>query len=67
MGKPSNQTRKENTESVITYQNDIKSTEETENLLPKNRQNSKTAIFIALHLALLQQMVGINAVVAYGG
>jgi hypothetical protein len=36
-------------------------------LVPKNGKNSKIAVFIALHLALLQQMVGINAVVAYGG
>jgi MFS transporter, SP family, xylose:H+ symportor len=28
---------------------------------------SKIAIFIAMHLALLQQFVGINAVVPYGG
>ncbi len=28
---------------------------------------SKVAIFIAMHLALLQQFVGINAVVPYGG
>lgn len=36
-------------------------------MLHKNRGNSKIAIFIALHLALLQQFVGINAVVGYGG
>jgi hypothetical protein len=35
--------------------------------LLKNRKNNKIAVFIALHLALLQQLVGINAVVAYGG
>jgi len=36
-------------------------------LLSKKRSNTKIAIFIALHLALLQQFVGINAVVGYGG
>lgn len=36
-------------------------------MLSKKRSNTKIAIFIALHLALLQQFVGINAVVGYGG
>jgi hypothetical protein len=29
-------------------------------------QNSKTAIFFAIHLALLQQMSGVNAIAVYG-
>ena len=29
-------------------------------------QNSKVAIFFAIHLALLQQMSGVNAIVVYG-
>ncbi len=31
------------------------------------RKDSKIAVIMALHVALLQQFVGINSVVAYGG
>lgn len=36
-------------------------------MLQTNKEDSPVAVTIALHLALLQQFVGINAVVAYGG
>ena len=32
----------------------------------KTYNNSKIAIFFAIHLALLQQMSGVNAIVVYG-
>ncbi len=57
----------DNKESVLTYQKDDRDTQETNKLLTNKKNNNKITVFIALHLALLQQFVGINAVVGYGG
>lgn len=52
---------------MITSQNDGMETNDKEYLQPKYRKNNKIAIAMALHLAFLQQMSGVNAVIAYGG
>ncbi len=36
-------------------------------MLGQSRKNNKIAVIVAIHMALLQQFVGINSVVAYGG
>lgn len=39
---------------------------ETENIVEGSDNGKKVRVIVAIHLAVLQQMVGINSVIAYG-